>query len=89
MSPRTALILTALALASTTPARAEIRIGQATYSDSEEPELIAACRGLEAQARQSLTADPPDDIESADSSSAWALSKLPFTVRDCRAAGFR
>lgn len=89
MSPRTALILTALALASTSPARADIRIGQATYADSEEPDLIAACRGLEAEARQSLTSDPPDDLESADSSSAWALSKLPFTVRDCRAAGFR
>lgn len=89
MSPRTALILTALAFASATPSKAAIRVGPATYPDSEEQFVVAACRGLEAQSRQSMTADPPDDIPSPDSSSAWALSGLPFTLTDCRKAGYR
>ena len=35
----------------------------------------------------SLTSDVPDDIESADTSSEYRLSQLPFTLADCRRAG--
>lgn len=88
MSPRSALVLTALALSVATPAMAEIRIGHSVFGDRDEQEIMAACRGLEAQARQSLTSDPPDDIDNGDPAGAYALNQLPFTVRDCREAGY-
>lgn len=68
-------------------AQAEIVVGGVRYSDSEEAALRETCRGLDAQSRMSLISNVPDDIESADPSSEWALKNVSFTVRDCREAG--
>lgn len=59
------------------------------YLDPNDPDVIAACRGLEAQSRMSLTSNVPDDVDNGDSSGEYALDRLPFTVQDCRRAGIR
>lgn len=64
-----------------------LELGGRYFPDQDERAIIDACRGLEAQSRMSLTSDVPDDIESADSSSEYRLSQLPFTLADCRRAG--
>lgn len=69
------------------PMAQALELGGRTFPDRDERAIIDACRGLEAQSRMSLTSDPPDDIESADPSSEYQLSKLPFTLADCRRAG--
>lgn len=74
----------ALAFSATAQA---LELGGRYYPDRDEREIIEACRGLEAQSRMSLTANVPDDIESADPSSEYRLSQLPFTLADCRRAG--
>ena len=70
-------------------AQAEIVVGGNYFPDRDEQAIMEACRGLEAQSRMSLTSDVPDDVYSGDASSEYALSQLPFTLRDCREAGFR
>jgi hypothetical protein len=84
--PFAAVFGLAVILAGTSGARAEIVLGGSRYPDAQERAIIEACRGLEAQSRMSLTSNVPDDIESADPSSEYALSNLPFTLRDCREA---
>ena len=83
----TALVLT-LALAGTSGAQAQYA-GDGRSLNPNDPDIVAACRGLEAQSRMSLTADVPDDVYNGDTSSEYALRNLPFTVRDCREAGIR
>ena len=79
-------IVAALALMVAPVAAQSISLGDATYPESERQNLVEACRGLDAQSRMSLTSDVPDDIESGDAASEYALANLPFTLRDCRAA---
>lgn len=80
-----ALVLT-VAMAVTSGAQAEYA-GDGRSLDPNDPDIVAACRGLEAQSRMSLTSDVPDDVYNGDTSSEYALRNLPFTVRDCRKAG--
>lgn len=70
-------------------AQAEIVIGGNYFPDRDQQALIAACRGLEAQSRMSLSSDVPDDVYNGDTSSEYQLKNLPFTLRDCREAGIR
>lgn len=81
----TALVLIA-AMAGTSGAQAEYT-SDGRFLDPNDPDIVAACRGLEAQSRMSLTSDVPDDVDNGDPSSEYALRNLPFTVRDCRKAG--
>jgi hypothetical protein len=87
LRPLTAALVLAAGIAGATGARAEIQVGGSYFPNTDEQAILEACRGLEAQSRMSLTSDVPDDIESADSASEWALDRLPFTLRDCREAG--
>lgn len=89
MTHRTIALALVLGWAMASPAQAEIIIGDARYADSKADFVRESCAGLEAQSRQSLTSDVPDDIESGDLASAYALAQLPFSLRDCRAAGYR
>lgn len=77
-----------LAVAGASAAQAQYT-SDGRYLDPSDPDIVAACRGLEAQARMSLTADVPDDIDNGDPSGEYALDRLPFTVADCRRAGIR
>lgn len=70
-------------------AQAEIVVGGNYFPDRDQQAIIAACRGLEAQSRMSLSSDVPDDVYNGDSSSEYQLRNLPFTLRDCREAGIR
>lgn len=70
-------------------AQAEIVVGGNYFPDRDEQAIIAACRGLEAQSRMSLSSDVPDDVYNGDTSSEYQLKNLPFTLRDCREAGIR
>ncbi|HEY9010283.1 MAG TPA: hypothetical protein VIN06_04650 [Devosia sp.] len=82
--PITLAVLAGLVFSSTVQA---LELGGRNYPDRDERTIIEACRGLDAQSRMSLTSDVPDDIESADPSSEYRLSQLPFTLADCRGAG--
>ncbi len=89
MKTRTLVALVAVGLAFAAPARAEIVIGGISYPDSEQAALQEACRGLDAQSRMSLISDVPDDVDNGDANSEYNLKRLPFTLKDCRAAGIR
>jgi len=81
-----AVLVLMITVAGTGGAQAEYtRDGR--YLDPTDPDIVAACRGLEAQSRMSLTSDVPDDVDNGDPSSEYALRNLPFTVGDCRRAG--
>ncbi|HEY0853398.1 MAG TPA: hypothetical protein VGD86_01090 [Devosia sp.] len=77
-----------LALVATTAAQAEIVIGQYVYPDSEYGTLRQLCQGLEGQANQSAIDNRNDDDYNGDLGSAYQLKSVPFSVRDCRRAGF-
>ena len=79
------LSIAIIAMSST--ARAEIVLGDHIYSDSQEAILREYCRGLDAQSRQSLISNVPDDEYNGDLSSEYQLRGLPFSIRDCRQAG--
>lgn len=90
MTLRTALAAIILfSAAGVSTAQAEIVVGGNYYPDAEERAIREACRGLEAQSRMSLTSDVSADEYSGDPASEYALAQLPFTLRDCREAGFR
>ena len=90
MTLRTALAAIVLfSAAGISAAQAEIVVGGNYFPDADERAIVEACRGLEAQSRMSLSSDVPDDEYSGDTSSEYALAQLPFTLRDCREAGFR
>ncbi|RYE85674.1 MAG: hypothetical protein EOP19_08900 [Hyphomicrobiales bacterium] len=74
-------------IAMSSAAQAEITVGGYVYPDSAEATLREYCRGLEAQANQSLISDAPDDVYNGDLSSEYQLKYVPFSVRDCRRAG--
>jgi len=40
-------------------------------------------------ALSSLISDVPDDVDNGDANSEYNLKRLPFTLKDCRAAGIR
>jgi len=84
----TALALVA-ALGGTSAAQAQFMAGGSRLAGFDEQAIREACAGLEAQSRMSLTADVPDDIDNGDSAGEYALDRLPFTLRDCREAGYR
>ena len=78
----------AVAVVASTAAQAEYATNS-RYLDPQDPDVVAACRGLEAQSRMSLTSNVPDDIDNGDTSGEYALARLHFTLRDCREAGIR
>jgi hypothetical protein len=80
-------LLFASVLAASSAAQAGIVLDGREYPDSEEADLRASCAGLQAQANTSLTSEVPDDVYSGDPASAYQLSRLTFTLRDCREAG--
>ena len=82
-----ALVLT-VAMAGTSGVQAQYA-SDGRLLNPNDPDIIAACNGLEAQSRMSLTSSVPDDVDNGDPSSEYALRNLPFTVRDCREAGIR
>ena len=88
MKIRSMFAIATLGLGFAAPAQAEIVLGGVSYPDSDFASLQESCRGLEGQARQSLTSDVPDDVDNGNAGGAYQLKQLPFTVRDCRAAGF-
>jgi hypothetical protein len=81
-----AAFVLAVAMAGTSGVQAEYA-SDGRYLDPKDPDIVAACRGLEAQSRMSLTSNVPDDVDNGDPSSEYALRNLPFTVGDCRRAG--
>jgi hypothetical protein len=90
MTLRTALAAIILfSVAGISAAQAEIVVGGNYFPDRDEQAIIAACRGLEAQSRMSLSSDVPDDVYNGDTSSEYQLKDVPFTLRDCREAGIR
>ncbi|HEY0918424.1 hypothetical protein [Devosia sp.] len=62
-------------------------LGNQIYPDYRKAELRAACQGLEAKSRESLTAEFNVDEESNDPASAYYLAHVTFTLRDCEEAG--
>lgn len=76
-----------LALVVTSAAHAKITLGDRVYSDSDRGTLVQLCQGLEAQSRQSLIDNRNDDDYNGDLGSAYQLSMVSFSVRDCREAG--
>lgn len=76
-----------LVLTLSSAAQAEIVLGDNVYPDRDAAILGEYCRGLDAQSRQSLISNVPDDEYSGDLGSAYQLAGLPFNVRDCREAG--
>ncbi len=74
-------------IAAPTATLAAFVLGNQTYPDYRRAELRAACQGLEAKSRESLTAEWNVDEESNDPASAYYLSHVTFTLRDCEEAG--
>lgn len=87
LRPVLAVLTLAAGLAGGSVAQAEIVVGGSSFPDADRRAIEEACRGLEAQSRMSLTADVPDDLDNGDAAGEYALDQLPFTLRDCRAAG--
>ena len=57
----------AVVLAGATGAQAQYA-SDPRFLDPKDPDVVAACRGLEAQSRMSLTSNVPDDVDNGDTS---------------------
>lgn len=77
-----------LALVATTVAHAEVVIGDYVYPERDRDMVRQLCQGLEGQANQSAIDNRNDDDYNGDLGSAYQLKSVPFSVRDCRRAGF-
>jgi len=87
LRPFAAAFALVIAVAGASGAQAQYATSDGRYLDPNDPDIVAACRGLEAQSRMSLTSNVPDDVDNGDSSGEYALDRLPFNVADCRRAG--
>lgn len=85
------LRLLAVAAASLIPAvptaSAQVLLGGVVYPEHMRSELRAACQGLDMQSRESLTEDWHPEKYSDDPASDYYLSRVTFSLRDCRMAG--
>ncbi len=77
-----------LVLVATTAVQAEVVIGDYVYPERERDTVRQLCQGLDAQSRQSLIENRNDDDYNGDLGSAYQLRGVPFSLRDCRRAGF-
>lgn len=82
-----AILLLGSMLALSSAAQAGVVLNGREYPDSETEDLRASCAGLQAKANTSLTSEVPDDVYSGDPASEYQLSRLSFTLRDCKEAG--
>ena len=77
-----------LALVATTAVQAEVVIGDYVYPERERDTIRQLCQGLEGQSLQSAIDTRNDDDYNGDLGSSYQLRSVPFSVRDCRRAGF-